>query len=117
MEEIFPTRQQQTDHDVLIELRTEMRSMRVDMKDIRDNFSNRVSALESTSLSAKERSDILSDIESVKMKIWFAMGGLAIITATVIPLVIYIFNMRVIDPDIISKSVTEAITEYNINNK
>jgi len=45
--------ERKTDHDLLIELRTEMRGMRVDINDIKSNTASRITLLERDVVSLK----------------------------------------------------------------
>lgn len=78
------------DHDLLIELRTEMRAVRVDIKDLKDNTSKRVDALESEKINAVEVFRMKQDADDIhhdhekrlkkieSLTIYWA-GGLAVI--------------------------------------
>jgi hypothetical protein len=50
--------EQTTDHDLLIELRTEMRAARTDIKDLKDNTTNRIDSLEKEKADRKELDEL-----------------------------------------------------------
>lgn len=52
-----------SDHDLLIELRTEMRGVRGDVKDIKDGLGPKVEMLEATKLDKAEAERTFQDIE------------------------------------------------------
>lgn len=52
-----------TDHDLLVELRTEFRGVRADIKELKDTTSARVAALESDKLGVKEFATHLADAD------------------------------------------------------
>lgn len=54
-----------TDHDLLIELRTEMRGVRTDVKDLRDNTSKRVDALENEKMNRDEVMRLKADADKI----------------------------------------------------
>lgn len=52
-----------SDHDLLIELRTEMRAVRGDIKDLRDNTSKRVDFLESNKFDKSEANRLIKEAD------------------------------------------------------
>lgn len=54
-----------SDHDLLIELRTEMRAMRGELKDMRDNIGRRVEDLEDNKVSVEEWHSSRGDAEKI----------------------------------------------------
>lgn len=78
------------DHDLLIELRTEVRAIRTDVKDLKDSTTDRVAALESEkfnkeeALSWKKAIDLIHQDHETRIRRverWgaLAIGGLAVI--------------------------------------
>jgi hypothetical protein len=78
--------QYQTDHDVLIELRTEMRGMRNDVTEIKTNTVGRISSLENERISKKRIEDIEADIDSLKLWRSALAGAWVVCTILLIPL-------------------------------
>lgn len=69
----------QTDHDLLIELRTEMRGVREDIKDMKDNTSQRLNSLE-------------MEVESLKLWRSALIGAWGLCTLILIPLAFAYFT-------------------------
>ena len=61
-----------TDHDLLIELRTEMRAVRVDLKEMRDNTTKRVDTLENEKEDKLEVQRLLK--EANKKQVLYALN-------------------------------------------
>jgi hypothetical protein len=55
----------QEDHDLLIELRTEMKALRSDVKDLKDNTSKRVDALENEKIDRIEVTRLKNDADKI----------------------------------------------------
>lgn len=55
---------QQNDHDLLVELRTEFKGMRADIRDLKEDLARRVSDLETDKESKKESATIHKDHEN-----------------------------------------------------
>ena len=76
-----------TDHDLLVELRTEFKGMRADIKDIKDNTSARLAALEGDHVTTKEFADHEKRLRSIEekklpalnMRMAYWSGGIAVI--------------------------------------
>ena len=68
------------DRDLLIELRTEMKAVRTDIKDLKDNTAFRVSQLEQGKMDKSDAEDTIKDFETrlrfVEKYVW---GAIAII--------------------------------------
>lgn len=67
----------QNDRDLLIELRTQMGAVRDDIKDLKDNFSVRVSNLEQNAVSKIETTDHENRLRFIERYMWTAIGVLA----------------------------------------
>lgn len=78
---------QSNDHDLLIELRTEMRGIRADIKDIKEGTTARLAALENGKQDKGEADKTQNDFEKrlrfVERYVW---GAIAIIAAIQIAL-------------------------------
>jgi len=59
------TNHKQEDHDLLIELRTEMKALRQDVKDLKDNTSKRVDALELEKVDKLEVTRLKGDVDKI----------------------------------------------------
>jgi hypothetical protein len=57
----------QTDHDLLIELRTEMRAVRDDIKDLKENTSKRVDILETEKMNKDEVYRLKTDADKLHL--------------------------------------------------
>src|SRR5260370_7042740 len=66
------------DHDLLIELRTEMRGVRNDIQKLSDNTAIRLTAVESEIKTIREQ-----EIPGIKQKIAYWAGGIGVISALV----------------------------------
>jgi hypothetical protein len=88
------------DHDLLIELRTEMQGIRKDIKDLKDGTTERISKLENDKTDKKEfdelytkvNTDIETRVRSLESAKSFYMTSMVIYTAvglTMISLIIY----------------------------
>lgn len=64
------------DHDLLIELRTEMQGMRKDIKDLKDGTATRLMSLETDHVTRKEHDDHETRMRFVEKYVW---GAIAII--------------------------------------
>jgi hypothetical protein len=84
--------QYQSDHDVLIELRTEMRGVRDDVKDIKTNTVARISSLESDRVSKDDMKTLEDDIQSLKLWRSTLVGAWAVCTLALIPLAFAYFT-------------------------
>jgi hypothetical protein len=75
----MPDRRQNTDHDLLIELRTEMQGVRSDIKELRDGTATRLSILENDRVTQKEFADHETRLRFIEKYVWMALGiiGLA----------------------------------------
>ncbi len=80
----------QNDHDLLIELRTELRGLRTDVNDLKNGLDSRVKNLEDdkiskvTVMALKKEADIVhkdheSRIRVLEKWVWVAIGALGII--------------------------------------
>ncbi len=80
----------QPDHDLLIELRTELRGLRIDFRDIKDGLANRLAIVEvekmgkSEILELKKEEDKRYDDHENRLRmlerwVWTAIGALAVI--------------------------------------
>jgi hypothetical protein len=75
----MPDRRQNTDHDLLIELRTEMQGVRSDIKEIKDGTAARLSALEADRVTQKEFQDHEDRIRFIEKYVWGAVGIIGLI--------------------------------------
>jgi len=79
----MPDRRQNNDHDLLVELRTEMKAVREDIKDLKDGTQARLSALESDRVTQKEFQEVKKDFESrirfIEKYVWMAIGIVGLI--------------------------------------
>jgi len=78
------------DHDVLIELRTEMRGVRADIKDIKEDTAHRVSLLEDNKIDKREVEKMLVEgnkvhddherrIRKLEYFFWIGVGAVLLI--------------------------------------
>ena len=67
-----------SDHDLLITLHEQVRGIRDDIKDIKDNLNSRVTKLEDGKIDRKELETLQSDVKWLQR---IAYGGLGIISA------------------------------------
>lgn len=78
------------DHDLLIELRTEVKGLRDDFKDMADNTKERITRLEETKLDKQAFTDFVADYKESKKEtedsvsfltkwFWIAWGGVTVI--------------------------------------
>lgn len=58
----------QLDHDLLVELRTEMKGVRADLREIKDNTTSRLSLLEQDHITVKEFSDHENRLRTIEDK-------------------------------------------------
>lgn len=80
-----------SDHDLLIELRTEVKNISKDIKEIKDNTASRLSALEQDKVTQKEFTDHearLREVEEKKIpainnRLSYWTGGLAVAQAVI----------------------------------
>jgi hypothetical protein len=72
----MPDRRQNTDHDLLVELRTEMKAVREDIRELRDGTAARLSSLEADRVTQKEFMDHEDRIRFIERYVW---GAIAII--------------------------------------
>jgi hypothetical protein len=84
--------QYKTDHDLLIELRTEFRGMRQDISDIKTNTVGRISDLESDHVTKKEFETAKVEIESLKLWRSMLIGAWGVCTIILIPLAFSYFT-------------------------
>lgn len=84
------------DHDLLVELRTEFRGMRDDIKDLKDNTAARLSSLEKkteeleTYKASKKDLDVANArSDRMNTRINMFVGGLAVLNALALPLLFY----------------------------
>jgi hypothetical protein len=82
----------QSDHDLLIELRTEMRGAREDITELKTNMSGRVNSLEGDRISKQEFEAVCQDIETLKLWRATLVGAWAICTLILIPLAFAYFT-------------------------
>ena len=78
--------QYKTDHDLLIELRTEMRGMREDVIEIKTGSAARLASLEADRVSRKRIEDVEEDIENLKLWRSGLVGAWGVCTIILIPL-------------------------------
>lgn len=71
-----PNPQGTQDHDLLIELRTEMRGVRDDIQKLTDGTAKRLSDLETDHVTQKERDDLENRMRFVEKYVW---GAIAIV--------------------------------------
>lgn len=67
------------DRDLLVELRTTMRSVQEDIQDIKGNVSSRLLKLEGNAVSKIELVPIRSDIKFLQRVVWTGMGAVAVL--------------------------------------
>lgn len=78
------------DHDVLIELRTEMRGVRSDIKDLKEDSAHRISLLEDNKIDKREVETMVAAstkihedherrIRKLEYFFWLGMGGIIVI--------------------------------------
>lgn len=71
---------QPNDHDLLIELRTEMRGMRADIKDIKEGTTARLTALENNKMDKTDSDKVSEDFETrlrfIERYVWGAIAVL-----------------------------------------
>lgn len=82
----------QSDHDLLIELRTEMRGVREDIGELKTNVVGRVVSLEGDRITAEELETIRSDIQALKLWRSTLIGAWAVCTVILIPVAFAIFS-------------------------
>src|SRR6185295_16955396 len=103
MEAVNHLEQSKVDHELLIRIDEQVKIIVRDVKEMKSDLMSRVAVLETSKLSKEEANRLLSesvsdrkelrnDVESLKMWRSLMMGGLAVISMLVIPLVIYVFN-------------------------
>lgn len=73
----------ENDHDLLIELRTEMKNLRGDVKELKDNVATRVSNLEVEKADKVEVVDHESRLRKLEKFGWMAAGALALIEVAI----------------------------------
>lgn len=71
--------QQNTDHDLLIELRTEMRGVRDDIQKLTDGTAQRLNTLENDHVSRKEYEDHETRIRFIEKYVWGAVAVIGIL--------------------------------------
>jgi|SRR6185295_20295316 len=98
------------DRKTLTKVETKLDRAIEDISKLSSNFATK----EELSTLDKRLTPTEISVEGLKTRMWFAMGGLAIISALVIPLIVYVFNTRTLSSDTITKSVVEAINHYNL---
>ena len=69
----------QQDHDLLIELRTEMRGVREDIRSLSDGTATRLSSLEVDHVTRIERNDLEVRLRFVEKYVWGAIGIIGLI--------------------------------------
>ena len=72
-------KQNMDDHDLLIELRTEMRGVREDIQNLTNGTTTRLSSLENDHVSRKERDDLENRMRFVEKYVWGAIGIIGLI--------------------------------------
>ena len=82
----------QSDHDLLIELRTEMRGVREDIGDLKTNVTARVTSLETDRITQNEIEAIRHDIDSLKLWRSMLIGAWGVCTLILIPLAFSFFS-------------------------
>jgi len=73
MDEHAPTG---NDHDLLVELRTEMRGMRTDVREMKNGNERRLLKLEESKADKEEVARLVAEAEKEHEKLWGAVGGL-----------------------------------------
>ncbi len=78
--------QMPTDHDLLIELRTEMRGMRIDIKDLKDGTSTQITTLfkkvddlETFKASKNDLDTTNAQVNRMNTRLNMILGGLAVL--------------------------------------
>lgn len=86
----------QQDHDLLVELRTEMRGMRTDIKDLKEGTAARLAVLERKAEDLEAHKASKKDLEvtnarsdRMNTRINMFVGGLAVLNALALPLLFY----------------------------
>lgn len=69
----------ENDHDLLIELRTEMKNLRGDVRELKDNVATRVSNLETEKADKTEVSDHESRLRKLEKFGWMIAGALLLV--------------------------------------
>lgn len=85
--------QYKTDHDLLIELRTEFRGMRQDISEIKTNTVGRISELEGDHVTKEDLETLSAKVDSLILWRTFLAGAWAICTLILIPVAFAYFNV------------------------
>jgi hypothetical protein len=80
------------DHDLLIELRTEMQGVRSDLKEIKDGTALRLSKLEEDHVSRTDFNDHENRMRFMERYIWGAIAIIGLINLVGFGLVVTVFN-------------------------
>src|SRR5689334_3249700 len=128
-------RKQTEDRELLIRIDEQLKIVIRDIKDVKENLSARVSVVETNMLSKEAAKELLQDSEEVhdslakKIELLEAktdrldtyknltLGGLAVITAIVIPLVVYIWTSRADVSTQVKDGIIGALSEYSVEIK
>lgn len=128
MEAVNHLEQSKVDHELLIRIDEQVKIIVRDVKEMKSDLMSRVAVLETSKLSKEEANRLLSesvsdrkelrnDVESLKMWRSLMMGGLAVISMLVIPLVIYVFNLTNKLDVSVKQGVVSALSEYSVQVK
>ena len=77
------TNQIKIDHDILIQIQTEVGFIRQEIKDLRENTTGRITALEINKAPATTTADHETRLRLLERWGWKAVGGLAILQAVI----------------------------------
>ena len=69
----------QNDHDLIIELRADVKALRGDVKELKEGTAARLKALEVDHVSRRDHHDHEVRIRRLESRVWMAIGGLALL--------------------------------------
>lgn len=84
---------------------------------VREDHYKRIESLEDSKVDKDEHKTLLTDVESLKTWRWLQTGAIVIISAMVIPLVVYIYNSQGDITTKVNEGVTQALNNYIIETK
>lgn len=78
----------ENDHDLLVVIKTQLERAISDIKELKDNFANRVHILEEEKASKEEVQTLKKAVELIQQRVWMIVGGLLLSQVVLVPLVI-----------------------------
>lgn len=107
-------KQAREDHDLMVRIDEKLKGLVIDMKDVKDNLNGRINNLESSIKTMQDKMVLTETAISSSRLVVKVVIGMAV--AIIIPLLVYIWNMRSSNLDAkIASGIQEALSSYEIN--